>query len=50
MVTCEIDGQSVTVPEGTSIMRAAADLGIMVPLSMLVIILLLAVLFRRLFW
>ena len=31
MVTLEIDGQEVTVPEGTSIMRAAADLGIMVP-------------------
>ncbi len=31
MVTCEIDGQSVTVPKGTSIMRAAAELGIMVP-------------------
>ncbi len=31
MVTCEIDGQEVTVPEGTSIMRAAAELGIMVP-------------------
>ncbi len=31
MVTCEIDGQAVTVPEGTSIMRAAAELGIMVP-------------------
>jgi formate dehydrogenase major subunit len=30
-VTLEIDGQEVTVPEGTSIMRAAADLGIMVP-------------------
>ena len=29
-VTLEIDGQEVTVPEGTSIMRAA-DLGIMVP-------------------
>ncbi len=31
MVTLEIDGQEVTVPEGTSIMRAAAELGIMVP-------------------
>jgi len=31
MVTCEIDGQTVTVPAGTSIMRAAAELGIMVP-------------------
>src|SRR5690606_14894507 len=30
-VTLEIDGREVTVPEGTSIMRAAADLGIMVP-------------------
>ena len=29
MVTLEIDGQEVTVPEGTSIMRAAAELGIM---------------------
>ena len=31
MVTLEIDGREVTVPEGTSIMRAAAELGIMVP-------------------
>jgi formate dehydrogenase major subunit len=31
MISLEIDGQQVTVPEGTSIMRAAADLGIMVP-------------------
>src|SRR5690348_8252604 len=31
MVTLTIDGQVVTVPEGTSIMRAAADLGIMIP-------------------
>ena len=31
MVTLTIDGQTVTVPEGTSIMRAAAELGIMVP-------------------
>ncbi|HET6321437.1 MAG TPA: formate dehydrogenase subunit alpha [Hyphomicrobium sp.] len=30
-VTLEIDGREVTVPEGTSIMRAAAELGIMVP-------------------
>ncbi len=30
-VTLEIDGREITVPEGTSIMRAAADLGIMVP-------------------
>jgi formate dehydrogenase major subunit len=31
MVSLTIDGQSITVPEGTSIMRAAADLGILVP-------------------
>ncbi len=31
LVTLEIDGQSVTVPEGTTVMRAAAELGIMVP-------------------
>ena len=31
MVTLEIDGQSVTVPKGTSIMRAAKELGITVP-------------------
>jgi formate dehydrogenase major subunit len=31
LVTLEIDGQMVTVPEGTSIMRAAMDLGIQVP-------------------
>jgi formate dehydrogenase major subunit len=31
LVTLEIDGQAVTVPEGTSIMRAAMDLGIQVP-------------------
>ncbi len=31
LVTLEIDGQTVTVPEGTTIMRAAAELGIMVP-------------------
>ena len=30
-VTLEIDGQSVTVPEGTSIMRAAASLGRKIP-------------------
>ena len=30
-VTLTIDGQAVTVPEGTSVMRAAADLGISVP-------------------
>ena len=30
-VTLEIDGQSVTVPEGTSIMRAAVDAGVRVP-------------------
>ena len=31
MVTLEIDGQSVTVPEGTSIMRAAMELGTQIP-------------------
>ncbi|WP_374380859.1 formate dehydrogenase subunit alpha [Dongia sp.] len=31
MVTLTIDGQDVTVPEGTSIMRAAAELGTKVP-------------------
>ncbi|WP_174875149.1 formate dehydrogenase subunit alpha [Vogesella oryzae] len=31
MVTLEIDGQQVTVPEGTSLMRAAAEAGSMVP-------------------
>ncbi len=31
MVTLEIDGFAVTVPEGTSIMRAAAEIGISVP-------------------
>ena len=31
MVTLTIDGQSVTVPEGTSIMRAAAEMGTKVP-------------------
>jgi formate dehydrogenase major subunit len=30
-VTLEIDGQQVTVPEGTSLMRAAVDAGIRVP-------------------
>ncbi|MDH3240301.1 MAG: formate dehydrogenase subunit alpha [Alphaproteobacteria bacterium] len=30
-VTLEIDGQPVTVPAGTSVMRAAAELGIQVP-------------------
>jgi len=31
MVTLEIDGQSVTVPEGTSIMRAAMEIGNAIP-------------------
>jgi formate dehydrogenase major subunit len=31
MVTLEIDGQSVTVPAGTSVMRAAAEMGTKVP-------------------
>src|SRR6478752_1964580 len=31
MVTLEIDGQEVTVPEGTSIMRAAMELGTKIP-------------------
>ncbi|WP_374654213.1 formate dehydrogenase subunit alpha [Dongia sp.] len=31
MVTLSIDGQQVTVPEGTSIMRAAAEMGTKVP-------------------
>ena len=31
MVTLTIDGQQVTVPEGTSIMRAAMDAGIEIP-------------------
>ncbi len=31
MVTLTIDGHEVTVPEGTSIMRAAMDAGIEVP-------------------
>src|SRR5262245_65263090 len=30
-VTLEIDGQTVTVPEGTSLMRAAVDAGVKVP-------------------
>ncbi|MEE9195553.1 MAG: formate dehydrogenase subunit alpha [Alphaproteobacteria bacterium] len=30
-VTLDIDGQAVTVPAGTSVMRAAAELGIQVP-------------------
>lgn len=31
LVTLTIDGRSVTVPEGTSIMRAAAEIGTMIP-------------------
>ena len=31
MVTLEIDGEPVTVPEGTSVMRAAAEIGTKVP-------------------
>ena len=31
MVTLTIDGRAVTVPEGTSIMRAAMEAGIKVP-------------------
>ncbi|MCG5243653.1 formate dehydrogenase subunit alpha [Azospirillum doebereinerae] len=31
LVTLEIDGRSITVPEGTSVMRAAMDAGITVP-------------------
>ena len=31
MVTLTIDGQSITVPEGTSIMRAAMDAGHQIP-------------------
>ena len=31
MVTLEIDGQQITVPEGTSIMRAAMELGTKIP-------------------
>ncbi|TNE29999.1 MAG: formate dehydrogenase subunit alpha [Alphaproteobacteria bacterium] len=30
-ITLEIDGHSVTVPEGTSVMRAAAEIGINIP-------------------
>ena len=30
-VTLNIDGRSVTVPEGTSVMRAAMDLGVEIP-------------------
>ncbi|HLW12855.1 MAG TPA: 2Fe-2S iron-sulfur cluster-binding protein, partial [Casimicrobiaceae bacterium] len=30
-VTLEIDGQAVTVPAGTSVMRAAAEAGVNVP-------------------
>src|SRR5215468_10801817 len=31
MVTLTIDGQSITVPEGTSIMRAAMEAGTQIP-------------------
>jgi formate dehydrogenase major subunit len=31
MISLSIDGQFITVPEGTSVMRAAAELGITVP-------------------
>ena len=31
MVTLEIDGQEVTVPKGTSLMRAAVDVGTQIP-------------------
>ena len=31
MVTLEIDGQEITVPEGTSIMRASMEAGIQIP-------------------
>src|SRR6187431_2703064 len=31
MVTLTIDGQSITVPEGTSIMRAAMEAGVEIP-------------------
>ena len=31
MVTLTIDGQKVTVPEGTTIMKAAASVGINIP-------------------
>jgi len=30
-VTLEIDGEQVTVPKGTSLMRAAMDAGVQVP-------------------
>ncbi len=32
-VTLTIDGQAVTVPEGTSVMRAAMEAGIKIPSS-----------------
>jgi len=31
LVTLEIDGKAVTVPAGTSVMRAAVDAGVQVP-------------------
>jgi formate dehydrogenase major subunit len=31
LVTLKIDGFDVTVPEGTSVMRAAAEIGVKVP-------------------
>ena len=31
MVSLEIDGQAVTVPKGTSLMRAAVDAGTKIP-------------------
>ena len=31
LVTLEIDGQEITVPEGTSIMNAAMQLGVAIP-------------------
>jgi len=31
LVTLEIDGQAVTVPAGTSVMRAAVEAGVQVP-------------------
>ena len=31
LVTLEIDGQAITVPEGSSIMRAAMELGTQIP-------------------
>lgn len=30
-VTLEVDGRSISVPEGTSVMRAAAEAGISIP-------------------